>query len=107
MTFNSGQEMLETIKNDVDLYNRETEQYVFNHSGCGNIAVYYISNEDADELAKEDDYWGAYLGVGGAIYDSEEYIRENYPEDKTNADWYTNIDWCNENYKGEWEDVSK
>lgn len=100
MTFNSGQEMLETIKNDIDLYNRETEQYVFNHNINGNIAVYHISNEDADKLAKEDEYWGAYLGVGGYVY-------EDITDDGYKQGGCTNLDWCNDNYKGEWEDVSK
>lgn len=98
MTFNSGKEMLDTLNNDVDLYNSETETYVFNYNSLGSICVYHVTNEDAEKLKKEDEYWGSYLGVGGAIYDDTSCSREKGD--------YTNLDWCNDNYKGEWEDVS-
>lgn len=104
MKFNSGEEMLSAIIDDyMDLYNKETEEYVFLYNDCGSICVYSIDNDHAEELKeqqKEDgEYWGAHLGVGGCIYDDPSY------EDFEDGD-YSNLDWCNDSYKGEWEDVS-
>ena len=59
-----------------------------------------MDNETAEELKKEDDYWGIYLGVGGYIIDDASY---EFFEDGDES----NLDWCNDNYTGEWEDVTK
>lgn len=100
MTFSSGKEMLEVIKSGTDLYNPEKELYVFCYNIVGSIVVYRVTNEDAEKLKKEDEYWGAYLGIGGSIYDDPDY--EDYEDDD-----YNNLDWCNDNYDGEWEDVTQ
>ena len=103
MTFSNGKEMLDVIIHDcLDLYNSETEQYVFVYSDCGSICEYSISNEHAEQLRKlkeeDGEYWGAHLGIGGYIYDDPSH--EDYEEGD-----YSNLDWCNENYQGEWEVV--
>lgn len=103
MTFVNGKAMLENILNGADLYNREKEIYVFRYNDAGSIAYYYIDNEEAEELAKlkeesEEEYWGAFLGVGGWIIDDPEC--ESYEEGEE-----TNLDWCNDNYEGNWEVV--
>jgi len=103
MTFLNGNEMFNAIVNNcLDLYNNETKQYVFVYSDCGSICEYLISSEDADQLRKlkeeDGEYWGAHLGNGGYIYDDPSH--ELYKEGG-----YSNLDWCNDNYKGEWEIV--
>lgn len=100
MTFNNGEEMLRYIQRGYDLYNTEKEIYVFEYNAYGSICYYHIDNETAEELKKEDDYWGAYLGVGGYIIDDPSY---EFFEDGDES----NLDWCNDNYTGEWEDVTK
>lgn len=101
-SFESGQDMLDVIQDGVDLYNPEEELYVFAYNGCGSICVYEIERKKSYELSvqanENNEYWGAYLGWGGSIYDDESY------ED---IDEYSmlNIDWCNENYKGKWFDT--
>ena len=102
MRFANGSEMLKETEWK-DLYNPVTQQYVFGYNGCGSIAVYYITNEEAEKLKQETTdtgfYWGAILGPGGRIYDDPSY--ERFKEGD-----YSNLDWCNDNYEGEWEDVS-
>ena len=102
MTFNNGKEMLNVISQDLDLYNKDTEQYVFKYTECGSICVYSIDNDHAEKLKKQKEedgeYWGAHLGIGGHIYDDPSH--EDYREGD-----YSNLDWCNDNYDGEWEEV--
>lgn len=83
ISFSSVENMVKTLQQDTDLYNIETEEYVFHYNIDGAIAVYSISSGEAMELkAKADisgEYWGAYLGVGGTIYDDPaEYCKDNY-----------------------------
>lgn len=96
MKFNSAEEMLDYIKDDNechDLYSEKSEIYVFLYNDAGSIATYHITEKDAMELSdlanKNDDYWGAFLGPGGEIWDDPSY--ENYSEGKT-----TNLDRCEE-----------
>ena len=102
MKFKNGDEMLSILRDATDLYNAEEEKYVFLYNDCSSIAVYDISNEEADELrklsAENGEYWGAMLGPGGRIYDDPSY--EDYDENLC-----SNLNWCNDNHKGEWEVV--
>lgn len=102
MTFKNGREMLNELESS-DLYNAEKELYVFSYNSAGSIAVYHITNEKAEELRKDSkeygEYWGGLLGPGGCIWDDPSY-------DGFEEGHYTNLDWCNDNYSGEWEDVS-
>lgn len=83
VVFSSTEEMLKTVQDDVDLYNVLTGEYIFKYNEAGSIAVYDVSLEEAKKLEEEsqisNEYWGAYLGVGGNIYDDpSEYCREKY-----------------------------
>lgn len=101
MTFSNGKEMLDYLDCS-DLYNKETGQYVFLYSDCGSICEYAIPPEEADQLRKlkeeDGEYWGAHLGIGGYIYDDPSHVLYE-------AGNYSNLDWCNDNYQGEWEEV--
>ena len=91
ITFENGQEMLDTILCGNDLYNAETGEYVFQYSESGSIAVYTLNENTVLKLRQmsedEGQYWGAFLGPGGLIYDDPIF----------------NLDWCEAHYKGEWE----
>ena len=104
MKFNSAQEMLDVIvKEENDLYNPNTETYVFVYSDCGSICYYSIDKEHAKKLAKlkeeTGEYWGAFLGPGGWIVDDPSH--ELYDEGDE-----TPLDWCENYYKEDgWEVV--
>lgn len=72
VTFSSAENMLEYLQT-ADLYNLETFEYIFKYSEDGDICVYNLEEEEAQvlyEKSKESqEYWGAFLGVGGSIYD--------------------------------------
>jgi len=100
MTFQTPEEMLETIQSGVDLYSPSTCIYLFVYNEEGSICEYYVDNDEAEKLSQMDDYWGAHLGTGGWIHDTAEYLRENYgydnPEDRALGfckDTYTIADW--------------
>lgn len=80
MKFESANAMLDIIQSGMDLYNINTEEYVFSYSNKGAIAVYIIDEKYARELSltavETGEYWGAYLGAGGSIY-----------EDGAEAEW--------------------
>lgn len=98
MRFSSGKEMLEKIQHNGDFYSKEKEIYVFCYNSAGSIAYYDISNEEAEAFKEIGDYWSGYLGFGGSICDDPSH--ELYEEGD-----YSNLDWCNDNYEGEWEAV--
>lgn len=69
-----------------DLYNVNTGAYVFCYSENGSMAVYYLSSEEAFDIAckAEDEYWGAFLGAGGNVYDDP---MEFFESDSANGVW--------------------
>lgn len=92
--------MLDYLLNNTDLYNLETGQYIFHYNKDDAIAVYYIDTQTALQLAKAADdkeYWGAFLGPGGMIYDDPSY--EHF-----DADWnISNLEYCNQYFsEGIW-----
>ena len=93
-TFASTDAMLAAINADNDFYNKTTGEYVFKYSESGSIAVYRLDMEEALELQKkameDKQYWGAYLGPGGYIYDNPDRRDCNILE--------TNIGYCEKNY---------
>ena len=99
MIFNNGKEMLDEIR-EWDLYSKEKEIYVFEYNECGSICYYYINNEEFLKLKKEAEEnngcISGLLGPGGWICDDPSH--ELYLEGD-----YSNLDWCNDNYKGEWD----
>lgn len=99
-TFNSGKEMLDFLQAGKDLYNPETDAYVFVYNEDKAIAYYSVSKEDAKKYAKIEadtgEYWGSNLGVGGYIY--EDQLSENYDKSKMSS-----RDFCNEHFnEGVW-----
>lgn len=100
MTFHSGQEMLDYLKSGKDLYNPTEELFVFLYNEAGSIAVYHIDRDEALRLSglsmeHNGEYWGAFLGVGGKIYDDPSH--ELYTEKQQ-----SNLDFCNSAFVGEW-----
>ena len=95
MKFTTAQEMLEFIQDGNDLWSQSAETYVFVYNDAGSICIYSINKEKAKQLAsdakKYDEYWGAFLGIGGSIYDDPSY--EDYTEDQM-----SNLDLCEELY---------
>ncbi len=75
MKFHSVEEMRQALQ-EGDLYCERTNEYVFTYNDGGSICIYTIPLDEAyklEKMAREDDeYWGAYLGVGGDIYDDED-----------------------------------
>lgn len=104
VTFTSPEEMYQyVVSGERDLYNLETENYLFKYNEVGSIAVYNLSREEAEELEEKasegNEYWGAYLGVGGSIYDDEDYEYRTCEE--------TNMDYFKEKFaEGKWIDVT-
>lgn len=91
MKFENANAMLDIIQSGMDLYNTNTGDYVFSYSDKGAIAAYNIDENYAKELSlksvETNEYWGAYLGMGGSIY-------ENGAE----------FEWCEEHYNiGGWK----
>lgn len=104
ITFDSAKDMFEYIMDNCDLYNLETGDYVFRYSEAGSFAVYGLALDAAEELEKraneENLYWGAFLGIGGAIYDdpSSDFYEEGFE---------SNFDYCNQIFNvGTWVDVT-
>lgn len=93
MKFNNTKEILNYLQSDGDLYSAEAEIYAFCYNSRGAIAYYYISEKEASKLADQarefDDYWGAFLGVGGRIIepDDDNYEWFDNPEETIMKDW--------------------
>ena len=106
MKFNNGKEMLDYIQDGFDLYSPSEQLYIFLYNGYGSIAYYYISNEEAAELRQTHEYWGASLGPGGRIVDTEDYYKEVEPECLNDPYIEYPEDFCNRYYMLEdWEDA--
>lgn len=94
----SPEEMLSRLQTE-DFYNMVTEEYVFGYNDSGSIAVYNIDYDEAQKLqnkveTSDEGYWGAFLGVGGTIWDDESC------EDKP-AEGYSNLDYCKNTFNKE------
>lgn len=102
MRFNSGKEMLDAITNQCDLYNKNKEIYVFSYNANNSIAYYNIDNKRMNKLRMDAEEKGeclsGLLDAGGYIIDDPSYT------DFKEGD-YSNLDWCNDNYDGEWVEV--
>ena len=90
ITFTSGEDMYNEIRyHDYDLYSETAELYVFPYNDKGDIAYYRIDKAEAVRLEKEseaaNEYWGAFLGIGGYICNEQEAI-----------------DFCNRHFQDGW-----
>lgn len=94
MKFATAEQMLEFINDGNDLYSPKAEIYVFGYNDAGSIATYSISEEEAKRLSNrvksgDEDYWSAFLGVGGEIWDDPSH--ECYKEGQV-----SNLDRCSQ-----------
>lgn len=100
--FGTAQEMLDTVQCGNDLFCPKDGLYVFEYNDEGAICSYRTSLWEAmkiQDLAKEGgDYWGAFLGPGGSIYDDPSHDGFN-PEYDT-----SNLGFCEEHFESEWVD---
>ena len=99
MRFTSGEEMLDVITSGSDLYSKGKGIYVFCYNINGSIAHYNISDAKMKKLIKEAGETGecisGLLGPGGSIADDPSY---GFFQDGD----YSNLDWCNDHYEGDW-----
>lgn len=110
LSFKNGTEMLNCVQ-EGDLYSPSTGTYVFEYNEEGAIATYDISLDEAENLIRKanesDDYWGAFLGIGGTIYDA--FDESDPPTSTTNLDKCAELaeikDWVPTNYFKTEEDV--
>ena len=109
--FNSWEEMYNAVvMDDIDLYSPEARMYVFHYNAYGSLAYYDVDENEAKELAEQamdENYWGAYLGVGGYILDiGDDYEKlweqnRHYEErDDNSACWF-----CKDYYNCTWYDT--
>ena len=93
MKFSNAKELLNYLQYDGDLYSAEAEIYAFCYNDRGAIAYYNIMEKEASKLADEareaDEYWGAFLGVGGKVVepDDESYKWFEDPRGTEIEDW--------------------
>ena len=90
--FKTAEQMLSYINEGNDLYSCKAQIYVFSYNDAGSVCTYKIDAEAAAYLAKQvensaEQYWGAFLGVGGLIWDDPSH--ECYEEGQL-----TNFDCC-------------
>ena len=86
-----------------DLYSPSLGYYVFLYNEAGAVCHYELDAEEAKELAEltavDGEYWAAFLGVGGHIWDS--------PDDEFNKpnEGCSSVDFCEAYYQDEWIDT--
>lgn len=102
--FESEQEMLDLIHNGRDLYCPELGLYCFEYNDRGAICSYDIDVYEAFDLMfaafENNEYWAAFLGPGGEIWDS--------PDDEVfkPAEGCSNVDFCHRYFRRDWIDVT-
>lgn len=84
LKFNNKQAFIEYIQSGKDLYSPSLELYLFAYNEDGAICAYTVTEEKAQELNKQEEYWGAYLGAGGNIYDN---VKGNFENEYKVDDW--------------------
>lgn len=93
MRFNNAKEMYEYLNSGHDLYHPGLEIYVFSYNDKRALCTYHLSKEQAKEVSKQskqnhNEYWGAFLGLGGEILEDDEspidssieFCKEHYQE---------------------------
>lgn len=116
--FKNGDEMFGYITSGNDLYSKSAGIYVFVYNDADALCYYSLGPEAVIELLKEreeswfpEEYWGAFLGWGGAILDDGEYDDDDeyrYSEDWEKRKLYLqpSLDFCNEMFATEdWLDT--
>lgn len=107
IVFTSGEEMYAYLKAGNDLYNPNTEEYVFVYNDADALAIYKLNRREIENFDFTDDglddSWSAYLGVGGYILDSPEYEKYKYSENEKERCLYLkpSIDYCKNHFSKE------
>ena len=77
MRFKNGKEMFDYLITGKDLYSPSERIYIFVYNDSDALCYYYLSYQEVLEILNDkgnsDEYWGAYLGIGGRILDDGEY----------------------------------
>lgn len=114
MTFKNWQEMYDLLVSGVDLYNTTEGIYVFSYNDANALCYYFLDREEAEEIAKQavevNEYWGAFLGVGGHILDDTEYECYRYSENEEERALYLepSYDFCKEKFALDgWENTNE
>lgn len=73
-----SEDILHYIQSGRDLYNPLIQTYFFVYNAENAIATYKVSSNIAYDLAKQSEetgeYWGAFFGPGGQVYDEAEAL---------------------------------
>lgn len=85
LKFDDANEMKTLIESGFDLFNIATGEYVFLYNENQDFCSYILTLDEALEYcskAKEyDEYWGAFLGVGGTIIgDTANYCEDRFKD---------------------------
>ena len=114
MKFNNGTEMYNYLCSGRDLYSKSLDTYVFEYNDAGALCTYGLYLEDVVKLIEDskkyEEYWGAFLGLGGSILEDPDYDDDEhrYNEDETMRNLYLrpSLDFCEETYMVEdWMDT--
>lgn len=105
MRFKNGKEMFDYLVTGKDLYSPSERIYIFVYNDSDALCYYYLSYQEVLDIlnhkGNSDEYWGAYLGIGGYILDGSEYDDDEhrYSEDESMRALYLqpSYDFC-ENY---------
>lgn len=96
MKFSNDNELLSYLQNSGDLYSAEAEIYAFCYNNRGAIAYYNVPKKEALRLASKakvhNEYWSAFLGVGGVIIEPDNYEWFDNPSDTVLEEWIR-YDW--------------
>lgn len=100
LTFHNGAEMLEALQTG-DLYSPLSEIYIFIYNDVGSLCSYDITLSEAETLENKcreqpGEYWSAFLGTGGWIYDDPSHELFN-PDHGI-----SNLELCERLYTEEW-----
>lgn len=85
LKFNDANEMKTLIESGFDLFNTVTGEYVFLYNENQEFCSYILTLDEVLKCyskAKEcDEYWGAFLGVGGTIIgDTVDYCEDRFKD---------------------------
>ncbi|MBR2401261.1 MAG: hypothetical protein IKB01_00640 [Lachnospiraceae bacterium] len=106
MKFQSEKEMYEYLCSGKDLYSKELGIYIFEYNDAHALCYYYLRPSEVVSLLKKreetNEYWGAYLGIGGYILDDPEYDddehRYNESEDVRALYIKPSLNFCKDTY---------
>lgn len=105
LKFKSGKEMYDYICAGNDIYSKSEGIYAFVYNDADAIATYGLNEDVVAELIerskKYNDYWSAFLGIGGEIHDDYDYDEYRYSENWEERKLYLrpSLEFCDDAYK--------